>query len=99
MVKVTLRSPAFFGAGIGRLRVAVALAAKGILDRAARIFQQVAIDRPLGADRDQVVAIAFGKRIAGEDEAHVRAGLDRDRRPPSTLLPSAPGTCDSRTRA
>ena len=66
---------AFFLAGVRRQPGAIASLPQCVLDRAARILEEVLVDRSLGANRDQSFSIAFGQRIAGKHEADVGTGL------------------------
>ena len=70
---------AFLPARVRRLRRAVALLPQRALDARAHVFQQVLIDGAFFANRRQGLAFALGQRIALEDDAHVRPGLDLQR--------------------
>ena len=83
-VNVTRSTPAcvltLAGAGIAALivdsRIAVAALAKMALDAELRILEQVFVDRVLARDRHEPIALAFGERIALNDDLDARSRLD-----------------------
>ena len=77
IVKRTVSSPGASSRAYARRRHD-SRAREVVLDRAARVFEQVLVRRCLGADRHEPIALGFGQRVAGERHRHVRAAVDRD---------------------
>ena len=59
--------------------VAITLAAKAVDDPIGRILEQILVDRPILLDRHQLRALVGWKRIAPEDDPHVRTGHHGER--------------------